>query len=114
MSDIPIDDITAEDVAQLSTGILLDLLVSGTMGRTGDVLALMMNPRVPSTVIAMARNELARRIDGDEVPAETGPPCPRCGEPMFKVQDAPDSAEFAWGHDCEPETFSDMAPGWRL
>ena len=55
----------------------------------------------------------------DRIARQQAPPCPRCGEPMSKVQiaslsDAPDSDKFAWGHDCEPETFSDMAPGWRL
>jgi hypothetical protein len=85
-------------------------------------------PEAIGIVISLARSEgdverlrvRARRwveqhvdAENDSLP-EPGPPCPRCGEPMFKVQDAPDSPEFVWGHDCEPETFSDMAPGWRL
>jgi hypothetical protein len=51
-SGVPIEDLTDEEVAQLSTGVLLDLLV---------------RERPTSDLHAMARNELARRIDGDEV-----------------------------------------------
>lgn len=68
-----------------------------------------------STVDAFAR----ALADGDPdgrlgKDGEDPPPCPRCGEPTFKVWLDPERRQFVWGHGCEPETFSDMAPGWRL
>jgi hypothetical protein len=48
-------------------------------------------------------NVINRVVPGTIPADETPPLCPRCGGPMFKVQDAPDSPEFAWGHDCEPD-----------
>lgn len=93
-------DLTPEEWRELSTGVLLDLLV-----------------RVPPTsdLHSTVRGELTRRIDGDHQPAigETtfkayepdGPPCPRCGKPMFKVELTGFPGvdhDSIWGHDCGP------------
>jgi hypothetical protein len=36
--------------------------------------------------------------------SDENPPCPRCGEPMFKIPVWMDGDTWVWGHDCEPLT----------